>query len=222
MPIKHITELFSLHGAEFIHAAYAALLQREPDPHGLNYYLGRLAQGYSKASIIAQLAKAPESQPHSRIDGLTKLLKDERKAQHWFWGLFVNRARQARAQSALAYPIAITTPPAIDYSPQFQAISEQLAHLNLTNGRAHEVNVPIPKASNLSRQTVLDLFSLILGRSPESEETIWHHAELSSPHLLKTVLMASDEFHLRLIQFPEYDRSIFKQQINAQFAYLQE
>jgi len=48
------------HGADFIEACFLAILGRRPDPEGLHYYLGRLDAGYSKRSILAQIARSQE------------------------------------------------------------------------------------------------------------------------------------------------------------------
>ncbi|WP_080707717.1 DUF4214 domain-containing protein [Acidithiobacillus thiooxidans] len=45
MTIKNIEELFVHDGSAFVTEVYRNLLKREPDEHGLMYYLGRLAQG---------------------------------------------------------------------------------------------------------------------------------------------------------------------------------
>lgn len=97
MTIQHITELFSLDGRAFLIECYRNLLRREPDEHGLNYYSGRLAQGNSKASIIAQLALSTECRPHDQINGLKNLIANERRTQHWFFGMFGNRSRTLNA-----------------------------------------------------------------------------------------------------------------------------
>ncbi|GEM_PF-6467957 len=93
MTIKHITELFYLDGREFLIECYRNLLLREPDEHGLNYYLGRLAEGHSKASLILQLAKSPECRPHNEISGLKQLIAEEKRASNWFWRVF-NRSKE--------------------------------------------------------------------------------------------------------------------------------
>jgi len=93
MIIHHITELFSRDGREFVIECYRNLLRREPDERGLNYYLGRLAEGHGKASVIAQLALSTECRPHDQINGLKNLIANERRTQHWFFGKFGNRTR---------------------------------------------------------------------------------------------------------------------------------
>ncbi len=93
MPIQHITELFALNGRDFITEAYRNLLKREPDEHGMAYYMGRLAQGYGKAAVIAQLAQSTECRSWNGIKGLKRHIADERRAQHWFFGFFLRQTR---------------------------------------------------------------------------------------------------------------------------------
>lgn len=93
MTIQHITELFSLDGKEFVTEAYRNLLNREPDAHGMAYYLGRLAQGLGKDTVISQLAKSSECKPHEQVKGLKQLIKDRRRSQHWFWRRFIIPSR---------------------------------------------------------------------------------------------------------------------------------
>ncbi|MHB1656194.1 MAG: FkbM family methyltransferase [Burkholderiales bacterium] len=96
LPPQHIYELFIFDEREFITVAYRTLLGREPDPNGMNYYLGRLRMGYGKASIIVQLANSSEAVPQCKIKGLSKLIKEEQQANHWFWGLFSRHQRTER------------------------------------------------------------------------------------------------------------------------------
>ena len=102
MRIQHITELFVLDGRTFVTEAYRNLFNREPDAHGLAYYLGRLAMGYGKSSVIVQLAKSPDCIPHNEISGLKEIIADEKRANHWLWGALLRRSRFERSiQSAL-------------------------------------------------------------------------------------------------------------------------
>jgi hypothetical protein len=92
--IQHIAELFNFDERDFITAAYRTLLGREPDPIGMNYYLGRLRMGYGKAAVIVQLATSAEANPPSQISGLVNLIKEEQRASHWLWG-FLSRHHRA-------------------------------------------------------------------------------------------------------------------------------
>ena len=96
LPPQHIYELFIFDDREFINVTYRTLLGREPDPNGMNYYLGRLRMGYGKAAIIVQLANSSEARPHGNIKGLANLIKEEQLATHWFFGLFTRRQRIER------------------------------------------------------------------------------------------------------------------------------
>jgi hypothetical protein len=85
--IQNIYELISLEGREFVIEAYRNLLGRDPDSHGLYYYLGRMADGYSKKNVIVQLAKSSEMKNHS-ISGLKQLMKEEERKNTWWYKLF--------------------------------------------------------------------------------------------------------------------------------------
>ncbi|CBM10223.1 putative glycosyltransferase [Ralstonia solanacearum PSI07] len=58
--IRTVGDLLSLDGGSFVRDAYLALLGREPDSEGRDYYLGRLRQGISKLEILAQLRFSAE------------------------------------------------------------------------------------------------------------------------------------------------------------------
>lgn len=88
MQIQNIYELFALDDRDFVASAYRNLLGREADEQGLAYYLGRLAMGYGKESIIVQLAHSRECRHHDEIKGLKQFLAGEQKTYHWFWGIF--------------------------------------------------------------------------------------------------------------------------------------
>jgi hypothetical protein len=62
----------------------------------MNYYLGRLNMGYSKTSIIIQLASSKEADARHTIKGIDKLIAEERRANHWFWGFFIRPLRYER------------------------------------------------------------------------------------------------------------------------------
>lgn len=101
MLIKHINELFALNNSAFVVEAYHNLLQRKPDQHGLSYYLGRLALGHSRSSIIFQLTKSNEYRPNHTIGGLEELLAREKKYSHWFYRLFMLKKNNEQINSLI-------------------------------------------------------------------------------------------------------------------------
>jgi hypothetical protein len=229
MPVQHITELFALDGREFITEAYRNLLKRETDEHGMAYYLGRLAQGYGKAAVIAQLAQSTECRPLDQIKGLKKLVADERRAQHWFWGLFEQRQRLEKKWQMGLNELALHNQ---QWALLHDALGKQaniLSHIarqmeangqNFVNGQASTGNQEQAhvEAPRLPSETVRQCFVDILGREPESEETIKHHASLPSRAALQKNLIHSKEFQHKLLALPEYARLIFKRQIQQQTA----
>ena len=59
-PVASAQLLLALDGEEFIHVAYATILNRAPDASGLANYLGELDGGVSKTAIISQLRNSAE------------------------------------------------------------------------------------------------------------------------------------------------------------------
>jgi FkbM family methyltransferase len=91
--IKHIDQLLETDGAEFVKAAYKALLNRSVDATGLAYYTGRLRAGYGKAKVIAQIARSEEARViRADIPGLQDILVSQKRAHHWFTGWFARQS----------------------------------------------------------------------------------------------------------------------------------
>lgn len=64
-------ELCALQDVEFVRNAYRVLLRREPEPNGLNLYVGMLRDGAAKARILGDIRYSPEGRRAGvRIPGL--------------------------------------------------------------------------------------------------------------------------------------------------------
>jgi hypothetical protein len=224
-PIQHITELFAYDGEEFITEAYRNLLDRDPDPHGLRYYLGRLALGYGKPAIVVQLATSPECKKRDRIPGIKPLIQQEKQAVHWLWGKFIWRSRLEKALNSqqtalmrLLRDLAQVQSALVSRLSQLTAAMDRVAvHPNTepTPQRLSRDTNNEPTPQRLSRDTVRQLFIEILGREPESEDVITHHAACESASVLRKALLNSEEFQTRIAALPEYARVIFKRQLHA-------
>ena len=143
MTKKNIEELFVHNGRDFVTTAYQYILNREPDEQGLMYYMGRLAQGHSKDSVIVQLAKSQECIPHDEITGLKQLISEENRSQHWFWGIVGRRSRMQRYLQGNMYVIALML-------KELQALHEVLDSKTHILNKSHEArstvnqnNVPV-------------------------------------------------------------------------------
>ncbi|WMT47190.1 MAG: DUF4214 domain-containing protein [Acidithiobacillus caldus] len=214
MPIQNITELFALDGRDFVTQAYRNLLNREPDPHGMAYYLGRLSMGYGKAGVIAQLAKSPECRPHEEIKGLKKLVADERRASHWFFGLFGGRSRMERALhgglaelSHIRQHLESLHGAVLAQAQQTGELVKQLAQWQAIAVAQTQNATEEPR---LPAETVRQLYREILGREPENDEVIQTHAKLGTVEALREVLLNSEEFQSRIAGLPEYARTLMK------------
>ncbi|MHB1266718.1 MAG: methyltransferase domain-containing protein [Acidithiobacillus ferriphilus] len=191
MPIQNITELFSLDGRAFITEAYRNLLGREPDPHGMAYYLGRLAMGYGKASVITDLAQSAESRPHREIIGLDKLIVTERRANHWLWGRFSGRQHQKN----------LLREGFIQGLAHIAALMENLTE-HMEDHRTFAISNQSYAATKeqylLSPDDVRAAYREILGREPENDQVITHHAKCESTDALRQSLLESEEFQYRI------------------------
>ncbi len=192
MPIQHITELFALDEREFIIEAYRTLLQREPDEHGMAYYLGRLAQGYSKASVIVQLAQSQECQPHAQIEGLKILIAEERFASHWFFRFF---NRQNRLEKIFRSNTS-TLERIYRFLENRQAPEQRQEQFNrLLNNKSFRTEI--------DNDIVSDLYICLLGREPESESVISYYKGMDNwMEIIKTII-SSEEF---LVKISEINR----------------
>ena len=202
MHIQHISELFALDGRAFVTEAYQNLLHREPDAHGLAYYLGQLSTGYGKAGIIAQLAQSPECRPHDKIQGLQKLIADEQRAKHWFWGAFGRRNRLEKTlQSGLAglahieQRLGSLHGAMLTQAQQIGGLEQHVAQLQtMTAAQITSVN----EEPRLSEEVVRQMYREILGREPENDQAIAHHANQESVEALRQALLDSEEFKSRI------------------------
>jgi hypothetical protein len=215
MQVQHVIELFSLDGEDFIKEVYRNLLGREPDECGLRYYLGRLALGYDKANVLAQVAKSSGCRPQDELMGLKAFLAEQRRVEHWFWGRWKRYSRMGRSwQGGVA---------GLGHIGQ-QMVEEQinLAHkvadmsVQIVNGLqqisvSSAFSVPAqPQVRHLSNDAVRQAFQEVLGREPEGVGVVAHHAAFPSVQALREALIASEEFQQRMDSLPEYARSIFR------------
>lgn len=73
--VAHVGELLRKDGAEFVHAAYRAILGRDADASGLRHYAQRLAAGDSKEHVLVDLRRDPEGRAfNANIPGLEDVI----------------------------------------------------------------------------------------------------------------------------------------------------
>jgi len=91
--VADIQELLELEGADFVKAAYVALLGRGADVDGGNNYLKRLRDGWSRMSVIKGLHHSEEGKAFGqKLPGLAKALQRYNKAQRRSWGGWYHRS----------------------------------------------------------------------------------------------------------------------------------
>jgi hypothetical protein len=91
--VAHVNELLELEGADFVKAAYVALLGRGADVDGGNNYLKRLRDGWSRMSVVKGLHHSEEGKAFGqKLPGLAKALQRYNKAQRRSWGGWYHRS----------------------------------------------------------------------------------------------------------------------------------
>lgn len=97
--ILDVDQLLTLNGDDaFLDAAYRTILGRGGDPEGLAYYRGKLSEGISRETVIAQLRLSSEGRRvHASLSGLASLLRRYRWRKLRLSGFFRRRggARQS-------------------------------------------------------------------------------------------------------------------------------
>jgi hypothetical protein len=211
MSIQNIYELLGLDGQDFIREAYCNLLKREPDEHGMAYYLGRLAAGYSKANIIMNLADSKESCPHDEINGLGQLIRSEKYRNNWLIGLFCRRQQHEKLfrEGILALVHVNQRMGEVHSTLRLLPLQLDALAVRMENLQTSSICNQTPVKPTLSTDDVCAAFREILGRDPENDQVIAVHANFDSIEDLRKVLLDSEEFKSRVSALPEYARSIF-------------
>jgi Domain of unknown function (DUF4214) len=62
-----LDDLLGCDDRQFVACAYIALLNRDPDPEGLSYYLARLRAGFSKMELLKQLRTSTEGKTQTVV-----------------------------------------------------------------------------------------------------------------------------------------------------------
>lgn len=93
---------------DFVTAAYKTLLKRAPDQEGQQHYLDSLRKGKSRQHVLRDIASSKEAKALGPTrwqfeKELQDLIKEERRARHWFWGRFGYNERLERKINGLEF-----------------------------------------------------------------------------------------------------------------------
>jgi hypothetical protein len=143
--MQNTDQLLRLNDTAFVTGVYQALLGRSPDPEGMHYYLARLRAGYSKSSVIVQIADSNEARALAvNIPGLTELRFNQKKSSHWFWGILTRSHRIERQTFLLENELAHLA----EQSRRIeQAVYQQSMTLNLMAKESKNFNVDSTSSS---------------------------------------------------------------------------
>jgi GT2 family glycosyltransferase/glycosyltransferase involved in cell wall biosynthesis/SAM-dependent methyltransferase len=222
-PPCSLEELMELHDEQFIHAAYFAVLRREPDTAGRVYYLNRLRKGVSKLEILNQLLQSKEGHAQRvNLTGFDEAIRQFRKDKPSALGAIFARRRILEAQrlNALENQLQRT----IDQSRvRLDQIGSAMADLQASTVERAQVQmaaIAIKEYGNAELDTwrtaetlirldgpdfIERLFGIALGRSAQKYESD-HYVHLlglnvSKLHLI-TLLFTSEECRSRMDQTP--------------------
>jgi hypothetical protein len=221
MQIQHVTELFSFEGEDFIREAYINLLGREVDEWGLRYYLGRLSLGDDKADIISQIARSSECCPLGSVKGFDALITEQQQRKHWFWGMWRRRSCSEKMCAGTVNALIYFGKKSL---LEQRLLSQKLEELLITfeNIARHSLSVDNaatskqPRVRNLPDEVVCQTFREVLGRDPESDDVIAHHAEFPNVPALREALMDSEEFRRRMDSLSEHARVVLRRMLLSQ------
>lgn len=90
IPIRSVDALLAYDDEFFIQHCYQTLLKRDADPAGMAYYLDRLKSGYTKRSIVFDIATSKEAKEIGQsLVGLDTLINEQSMFRHWGWNFLL-------------------------------------------------------------------------------------------------------------------------------------
>ena len=97
----NVEALLRCEDRQFVQCAYLTLLKRNPDPAGIEYYLGRLRAGVPKAAILGQLQRSREARAvRAQVAGLDRVVRLQRLARWPLIGGLIARLTGAEIETA--------------------------------------------------------------------------------------------------------------------------
>jgi Domain of unknown function (DUF4214) len=156
----HINDFMHLHDKAFVNAAYLAILRRQPDPAGAEYYSNRIRSGVSRQNILAQLLQSPEGRNYkTEIRGLSNYVLIDKFSDIPVLGGLVsglhyllsskNRLKDMRALENHIYSISIQQPAKVTSNLIDQATLDfELNQAYRLTPRATEIYTQLKKYSN--------------------------------------------------------------------------
>ncbi len=180
---KDVRELFVLDGEEFLKEAYRIMLDREADHSGLLYYAGLLSAGFSKIEVILDIAESSEfKSKRKNLNGISSLKLEN--GRHWFFRFFGGKQSLVRAMNRMTYTN-------VKYMQKIcDAIESDLHNQREVN---NESDVLDSNLVLLPEGDVVAAYRKLLGRDPESRETLRHQQHKTIEQLYKD-LSSSDEY----------------------------
>ena len=100
--IRHVNQLIALNDIALVESLYRTLLKRAPDPDGMEFYVGQLRSGFSKASMVVAIAASPEARAAGlELPGLRKFIAAQKWRDRSLWRLITGKRQREMQMNRL-------------------------------------------------------------------------------------------------------------------------
>lgn len=142
---KTLDGLMAWNGQEFVNAAYYTLLNRSPDPEGMQYYVRRLRGGFAKIGVLKQMHHSAEGKVNAvTLPGLDAAIKRYARCQSHLFGWIFRWFDASEGDSPTERKLRIIENQLIDFrdnsSEKLRGLENQLIELRNESSR-RSVNI---------------------------------------------------------------------------------
>jgi FkbM family methyltransferase len=148
---KTLDNLMAWNGQEFVNAAYYTLLNRSPDPEGLQYYVRRLRSGFAKIGVLKQMQQSAEGKVNAvTLNGLDAAIKRYTRGQSLVFGWIFRWLEGGEGDSPTERKLRVIQNQLIDFredsSEKLRGLENQLIELrNESSRRSVNINANVIK-----------------------------------------------------------------------------
>lgn len=137
---KTLDGLMAWNGQEFVNAAYYTLLNRSPDPEGMQYYVRRLRSGFAKIGVLKQMHHSVEGKVNAvTLPGLDAAIKRYARGQSHLFGWIFRWLDGSEGDSPTERKLRVIENQLIDFrdnsSEKLRGLENQLIELRNESSR---------------------------------------------------------------------------------------
>ena len=131
---KTLDSLLAWNRQEFVNAAYYTLLNRSPDPEGMQYYVRRLRSGFAKIGVLKQMHYSAEGKANAvNLTGLDAAIKRYGRGQSHLFGWIFRWLEGSEGDSPTERKLRIIESQIIDFredsNEKLRSLENQLIEL---------------------------------------------------------------------------------------------